>query len=83
MTVEQWTATRTWHDDLSKAANTDWPAECGGFTYDNGCGGCIESRGWGFGVLIANTEREFTTLEAAEQYLWEEYALPEIYEAAY
>jgi hypothetical protein len=79
MTFEQWQATRTWCDDLSQHKNADWPVQCGGFTYDDGCGGCIESRGWGFGVCIANTDREFAVLEDAERYLWEEFSLPELY----
>ena len=84
MTFQEWQATRKWHDDLSKAPNTDWAWDASGFTYDDGCGGCIEASEGGaspavYRVVIANTEEHFSELEAAEKYLWDEYAFPEIY----
>ncbi len=76
MTFQEWQASRTWADDLSVAVDADLDG-ASGFHYANGH---IESRGWGFGVVIANTEAEFSTLEEAESYLWEEWARDEINE---
>lgn len=79
MTFEQWQATRKFAEDLGSAVQMDLNG-ASGFYYANGENGeHIEARGFGFGVIIANTEEEFTTLEAAEQYLWDEFARDEIY----
>ena len=76
MTFTEWQMTRAYTDNLAAVTGCDhetWPA---GFTYSGGSH--IEAREWGFGVVIETSEREFSTLEEAETYLWKEWARDEI-----
>ena len=72
MTFQEWQASRKWTDALASITGMDHETFPSGFVYSDGAH--IESREWGFGVVIGNTEEEFKTIEEAEDYLWTEWA---------
>lgn len=72
MTFTEWQASRKWTDDLSTVTGMDHETYPAGFTYSDGAH--IETREWGFGVVIGTTEEDFKTLEEAEAYLWREWS---------
>lgn len=80
LTFEQWQATRKWCNDLGET-DREWIGNMPGFIYEPL--GVIEAPAGGampntYNVVIANTERDFDSLEAAERYLWEEFVRDEI-----